>query len=216
MKELWVYGIKNSENSLLNSIKAVTDNYIIMPSIVYGATEYRVKVTDNSEFLKLIDSINKITGVMYTPERFAGMGMALNGDGTPWAEIGYANKTEAPSDVTIPMRQTKTILEITTPTTFMNPSHFEFRAPGAAYNEVYFRIYENDVMKGNKTVTDIDNDYQEQNEWYVFRYKAPVGAVYHFALKYETVFTKYRFDVYNYSTVANAYVENIFCSLREL
>jgi hypothetical protein len=185
MKELWIYGIKNSETALVNAIQNITSNYISMPSLVYGGLEYRVHISDNSELLKLINSINKITGVMYTPERFTGLGLALNPDGTPfgtkvnpdgtpWSEIGYMTDIENPASVTYTDHHVwHTLLDLPSLGVIWNGS--EFNVVPSDIDKVEFGIYKNDNPFEYYTFNHIITNFDD-GKWYLYQ-KEPTANI---------------------------------------
>jgi hypothetical protein len=168
--ELWIYGIKNEENALLTAIQNVTANYVVMPSLIYGGLEYRVFVTDNSELLKLINNINKITGVMYSPERFAGLGVALNPDGTPWSEIGYMTDLETPGDVSLPMAGVwYDIIEWDYLSVTWGGGKFYPFPDGGTSNDMLLGVYSNEKPLEYHSANHIIANFVDDGDWYLFK-----------------------------------------------
>jgi hypothetical protein len=178
--ELWIYGIKDSETELLTAIQSITNNYKVMPSIVYGAIEYRVFVADNSELQTLINSINNITGVMFTHERFTGLGLALNPDGTPfgtkvnpdgtpWSEIGYmTDLIIAPNKYIYTVDTWYDIYEWETLFVMWTGSKFSIDPDGAPITSIYIGVHVNDKPIEGYTLQHIVTNFTEEGDWYVF------------------------------------------------
>lgn len=179
-QELWIYGIKDNEIELLNAIQDVTSSYYTMPSAVYGALEYRVFISDNSELLTLINSINKIVGVMFTPERFQGMGLALNPDGTPWgtkvnpdgtpwSEIGYMTNHENPANVTLGSVGTYSILlEIDYQHVTWANSSFEISLAASPLNTIWVRTTIDDESATYYSLQDLRDDFGDIDSYIVY------------------------------------------------